>query len=342
MNNLTKEINQYIFDTLKKGLTLEVIADNIIRDSEEFLEGTFDLSSVRDEMQFIIMLSKAQDPKDDLEKEEAFTNTINEYKEIDTDYIRNELKEFSKFDKVIIQDGKPYLAKLTTLLSITFSHINMIKAYQEIKENSKNKELSLILSKCEKNEELINPKINTLNTAHKITNSNDVLDSVNIFKKFKENPIETDMVLNLISGFPDEHIDHDLLNTNAFRSARDILECNHIGFDEDKIMESLAIYIFAIYQKDSYLNKLLQLGKELSRSKVVKITNTLLPYIFKDFEDKDFTYRHTHVVKPMQQYSTFLDFKDPLLEFRNKKNKQEHPFLEKDVDEELLSFYKSK
>ena len=218
----------------------------------------------------------------------------------------------------------------------------MIDKYHEIKENSENKELSLILSKCEKNDELVNPKINTLNKAYQITKSNDVLDSVKIYKKFKENPIETDMVLNLISGFSDEHIDHDLLNANAFRNARENLECNHIGFDEDKIMESLAIYIFSIYKEGSYLNKLLQLHKELSRSKVAEITNTILPCVFKNYEDTDFTYRHTHVTKDTQQYSTFLDFKVPLLEFRNKKNKQEHPFLEKDVDDELLSFFKSK
>lgn len=342
MNNLTKEINNYVFKTLKKGLTLEEIADNIIRDSEEFLEGTFDLSSVRDEMQFIILLSKAQEPKSDLEKERAFENTMNEYEEIDIDYTKNEFKELSKFDKVIIQDGKPYLAKLTTLLSAISSHINMINKYQEIKENLENKELSLVLSKCEKNKELVNPKINTLNKAYQITKSDDVLDSVTIYKKFKENPIETDMVLNFISGFPDEHIDHDLLNTKAFCNARDILECNNIGFDVDKIMESLAIYIFSIYKKDSYLNKLLQLNKELSRSKVAEITNVLLPYIFIDYKDTDFTYRHTHVTKETQQYSTFLDFKVPLLEFRNKKNKQEHPFLEKDVDDDFLSFFKSK
>lgn len=338
MNNLTKEVISHLFEGLQKGLTLEDIVKQIIKNSEESIDNAFDLSGLVD-VQYIINLSKAQEPVSLDEKNMAFENTLKSY-ELENSFLRSEFFELAEFDKIIYENGKMILAKLDTCLSAILIHLNMIEVYENIISNSERQEVTLVTSKSEKNEELINPKIRTLQKAFALTKSNDVKDSLKIYEEFKKNSLEIDILLGTISSFSDEKIKNpNIININAIKQARTFLECSDISFDKEKIIESLAIYFFSIYKKGSYINGLLSIKKELSRSKVADKANIILSNIF---EDNNFSYRHTHVVKPIQHYSYFANFQTPLLEFRTAKNFQEHPFMEKDVEPELLSFFKSK
>ena len=62
----------------------------------------------------------------------------------------------------------------------------MIEVYENIISNSKRQEVTLVTSKSEKNEELINPKIRTLQKEKKKKKSNDVKDSLKIYEEFKK------------------------------------------------------------------------------------------------------------------------------------------------------------
>ena len=103
-NNLTNDITLYIVNAIKNGLTLEEITQDIIKNSEEFLDNTFDLSDLMDTTKFLINLSQAQEPKTNLEKQIAFKNTLKIY-EMNNSFMENTLMELSKFDKISYQNG---------------------------------------------------------------------------------------------------------------------------------------------------------------------------------------------------------------------------------------------
>lgn len=184
MNNLTKEVISHLVEGLQKGLTLEDIVKQIIKNSEESIDNAFDLSGLVD-VQYIINLSKAQEPVSLDEKNMAFKNTLKSY-ELENSFLRSEFFELAEFDKIIYENGKMILAKLDTCLSAILIHLNMIEVYENIISNSKRQEVTLVTSKSEKNEELINPKIRTLQKAFALTKSNDVKDSLKIYEEFKK------------------------------------------------------------------------------------------------------------------------------------------------------------
>jgi len=338
MNNTMQSVLNYAKEQLEKGLSFDEISSIILKKSEEFLDNDFDLSFLKDFINHIKILSKAKNPINENEKNIAFENTIN-LLEIEDDIIKNELRKLIKFDKIILVDGELYFAKLFHVLLIAFEHIKMFKHYYKSFESEDDK-LTLVTSGYEKNTEFITPRINNIKDSYILTREQNLQNHLSIYEHFATDPIETDVILNLMSCIPDNSVkNNSILDLNTFRQARNILESNTANFKINKIPESLAIYFFIIYHKNSYADHMTNnIDNEISKSLIANITNIVLPYFFEDFE---FNFRCTHVNKPTQIYTYYADFSAPLLEFRNNRNFKEHPLFEKDIDEELLSFFKS-
>ena len=341
MNNLTNEVFKYTLKQLNKGISLEEISDELIERGEKFLDCSFDLSHLKEYSQYIITLLKAQEPKDENEILSAYTNTINNY-EFNDSLLKNELLTLIKNDKIIIENEIPIFIKLDSMFFSIFTHLSMLERYLNEKEKyetkKQNNNLTILTSKSEKNDDLVNPKINTLEKTYQMLKNDQIKHSINIYKNFKKDALETDLVLNFVSSFPKESIKDPNFDIDSFIQARDTFEVSDVNIGKEKIIESMAIYIFSIYREGSYLNNLMNITRELSRTKVSNITNIILSNLF---EDKKFDYRHTHVIKPTQHCSTLFDFTMPILEFRNTRNYKEHPIFEKEAEEDLLSFFKS-
>lgn len=332
---MDKIVGKYILTRLKKDRTFKSIVDEFLNKAEKCIGNSIDLSYLR-EIAFYYNDIKLLSSND--KQEEAFENTVKKYGiSLENTILINDLKSLTLYDKITIEENKYIFVKLDAFLLIACIFCSMIEDLDNIKAE---KCKTLLSSKSTKNIDFVAPRIETLNKSLELIDYDDSVEShKKIYDFFKNKPLECNAVLNIINNIPQSAIkEKNIVDFKAIQRVPNILECSTINLTKDKIIDSIAIFAFIIYQKNSYINLCIKQFKEISKSKVANVVNTFLCNLF---EDRKINYTYKHVNKQFQHLTYFKDYVIPIFEFRNSRNFKPNPIHEIMQQKAILDILKS-
>lgn len=325
MNKLSIENTLLEFNNeIKKTGSIEKGLENYLNEQFKEFDGLIDYENYKEQIfeQFKISLTlHLIFPKKEIDN--TLANTLSQY---DYEFLDEQIEVFNylvQYDKACIIKNKKVFYRLTKVLDKIFEHLKALDKWNELNESENILQKGIALTNHPKVKDAITPRIKTIKDNLELNNidSNNLM--LDLYEKFDSNPLNITAMFYSLQFLDIENflIDNKegietLYNQRIYLNSAKQLEDTHI-FNSCKI----SIYLYFIER--NIVNLTLQLKNNIPYKSLANYTNTLVNSFFEYDFNSNLTKKH--IEKEVQLKTHFNNLE--ILEFRNKKNYQEHPIF---------------
>jgi len=325
MNKFT--IEQIILEfknELQKTGSIEKALENYLNEQFKEFDGLIDYENYK--KQIFEQFKISQTLHSISSKKEINSTLLNTLSTYDYNYLDEQIEIFYKlieYDKACIIDDQKIYYRLNTLLCKIFEHLETLEKWHEFEESEDILKKGIARTSHPIVSDAIKPRIKTINDSLELNpiQSNEIM--LNIYNDFESNPLEITAIYNSLQHLKKENFLIDekqnletLFNQQTFLNSAKILEDTHI-------FNSCKITSYLLYKEKTIIDSSLQLNKNIPYTQLAKYMNILIDSFFDYIYKSNLT--ENHIEKEVQLKTYFNNLE--ILEFRNKKNYQEHPIF---------------